>query len=276
MIAMAVLRHAPVLALLGACGPAAGGAAVDGAPWPSDAVSRYAEARCGAMFRCACESTGFVDDAMCRAEIHARWDDDATALHDADVRFDAACFDRVLAYWASDAACGDPADAPGVPYCVLATGTAAGDEPCASLGGHAFTASSCPASQACLADGDGGHCGTRGTPAVRGVDEPCDGVAAVCEEGSFCDLAAGRCALRRGLDDDCSGAAPCDLALWCDDTAGICRTRADAGQACPTGAAWDSRPCAPDTVASPPASFTRYCVDGSCSGRVPAACGPWP
>lgn len=268
------LARAWVIAVLGGCGPARdddGGSAT----WPLDAVDRYAEARCDAMFRCPCATTGFVDVAMCRAEIHARWDDDAAALRDAAVEFDPACFERVLGYWASAAPCDDPAAAVPVPYCVLATGMAGGDEPCASIAGRAFAASSCPASQVCLADGGDGHCGTRATPSIRGLGEPCDGAAATCAEGLFCEAAAGTCAARAGLDAACSDAQPCELALWCDDTAGTCRVRAEAGEPCPAGAAWDTRPCAPDTVASPPASFTAYCIDGTCSGRVPGACGPW-
>ena len=258
------------VALLAACAPHD----ADAPSVPDDLVDRYAAARCGAMFRCDCDPAGWIDLAMCTSAMHAQYDARVAALREHGGGYDAACLAAVVEYWDSPDACADPIDAPGVPYCALVQGEQGVGEACASMSTTSFSASSCAA---------GLHCrgGETCEPPAPGIElaqgEPCIGAAYPCTDGSYCDAATDRCALRLGAGEACDAAAACDAQTWCagleaPETAGTCTPRGDPGEACTGAPSWDARACAPE--ADDP-TIAHYCVGMICSDRVPAACGPW-
>lgn len=240
---------------------------------PDDLVAQYAEARCGAMVRCDCDPSGFVDLAMCTAAMHAQYDDRVAALREQDAAYDPRCLAAVIDYWRSPEACGDPIDAAGVPYCSLVLGDRTQGEPCASMATNSFSASSCAEGLYCRG---GESCDTPGPGIELAIGEPCVDVGFACIDGSYCDAATGVCAPRLGVGEACDTAAACDAQTWCAglevDHAGTCSVRGAPGDACDGAASWDGRACAAD-VDDP--TIDHYCVDGTCSDRVPAACGPW-
>lgn len=259
-----------LVAALAGCGPQGGEAPP---AIPEDLVAQYAEARCTAMFRCACAPAGWIDVAMCTAQIHAQYDARAEALRATEAAMDAACLADVLAYWRSDAACGDPREAAGVPYCALVRGTGALGEPCASMTTHSFAASSCDDGLYCR---DGEICDDPPVAIELALGESCGEGSFACAEGLYCDGATGACATRLGIGGVCDAAAACDADAWCvgfdDENAGVCEARRGEGEAC-EATSWDPRPCMPEVGET--RSYAHYCVDQTCTGAVPAACGPW-
>ncbi len=256
--------------LLGAlgCGP---GEVAPPPQLPQDLLARYAAARCGALARCGCEPAGFVDAAMCTAQLHAQYDERVAALRDAEVVFEPDCFEDVIAYFESDQACADPREAAPVPYCSVARGEGEPGDPCSSLSLHALSASSCAGPSICAA---GERCAQPSTPVAIGRGQPCAAQPWACDDGLWCDTISDACRERVAPGSPCDTAAACDASGWCAPELGTCAPRVAEGAACDSNVAWDPGPCAPDE-AEPPRSFTRWCVDGRCSGRVPAACGPW-
>jgi hypothetical protein len=234
---------------------------------PEDFVDRYAAARCGAATRCACDPSGWVDEAMCTAAMHMQFDDRVAALRDDGVRLDAVCLDALIEFWGSAAAC-DPGAR--VPYCALVRGEAELDEPCASLSSHGFSASSCVDGLFCSA---GEACSEPPVEVELQLGASCIDAQYACVDGTFCDDAGGVCATKRGEGNECRIAAACDDTTWCagldGETPGTCTARAGEGEACASTSAWDARPCQQVDGAS------RYCVDGTCTLAVAAACGPW-
>lgn len=263
------IGRALAAALLAGCGPAA-----DDAPsFPDDLVAQYAQARCGAMFRCGCAPSGWIDVAMCTAQMHAQYDARAEALAMTGVGVDAACLADVLAFWRSDAACDDPRVASPVPYCALVGGQGELDEPCASMTTYSFAASSCGSGLHCR---DGSVCDDPPVGIELAAGQACLAAAFACADGLYCDEGTGVCAPRLAAGAACAQAAACDETSWCAGievaTPGVCETRAGQGEAC-TGTSWDPRPCAPEIEGG--RSFAHHCVDGVCTGAVPAACGTW-
>ncbi|MBX7078906.1 MAG: hypothetical protein K1X88_06935 [Nannocystaceae bacterium] len=251
-----------------ACGP---GEVAPPPELPQDFLARYAAARCEALVRCDCEPAGFVDAAMCTATLHAQYDERVAALRDAGVVFDPACFADVIAYFESDEACADPQQAAPLPYCSVARGDGEAGDACSSLSLHALSASSCAEPTICAG---GERCAEPTTPVAIGLGQPCAQQPWACAEGLWCDAGSDTCRERVAPGSQCDAPAACDASGWCAPEGGTCVARVGAGAACESSVAWDPGPCAPDDTQLP-RSFTRWCVDGRCSGRVPAACGPW-
>ncbi len=242
---------------------------------PADLIARHTAARCDAAMRCECRPPGWIDREMCVAEIHARLEARLDALRSTDARLDSDCLDSVLAWWRSSDACADPSTVASVPYCAVASGEQAEGERCASLTTHAFSASSCADGLYC---GAGDVCSVAPTVIELAAGEPCVDAPYACVDGTWCDGDTGRCAPRSSARAPCTATQACDAQTWCagldGDTPGVCTPRGGTGADCTGATQWDPRPCAPEQIGE--RSFTRWCVDDRCTGRVPAACGPWP
>lgn len=243
---------------------------------PDDLVDRYAAARCGAMFRCNCDPAGWIDLAMCTAAMHARYDAKLLSLREHGGEYDAGCLAAVIEYWSSPDACGDPIDTPGVPYCALVIGDQPEHAPCGSMTTTSFSASSCAAGLYCRG---GETCEASATlPSIElGLGERCSEAEYACVDGTYCDPGTERCTSPQGAGAACDLPPACDDETWCagleaPDVAGTCTPRGAPGDACASAVAWDTRPCALE--AGDPA-ILHYCVEMTCTERVPAACGPW-
>lgn len=251
------------LVLHGACSPSG----VTPTEIPVDLVDLYAAARCGAVTRCACEPSGWVDAQMCTAAMHSQLDDRATTLREHDATFDAGCFDELLAFWESPEACDATAS---VPYCAIVHGEGAVGESCASLATQGFSASSCSSGTFCAAEGT---CSEAPTPIELHLGEPCIDAQYACVDGTYCDTDTGVCATRIAAGSQCFQIQACSEDTWCahyePDGPGTCEPRAEQGEVCGSTSAWDARACLPVDGAS------RWCVDGTCTFAVAAACGPW-
>lgn len=243
-----------------ACGPESGDAHP---PIPLDAVDRYLEVRCDAMFRCPCEATGHVDRAMCSAAGHDLFDTRFAALREHDAVFDRDCFAAVLEWWRSASPCAPAARGP---YCVLARGDGEIGDPCATVVARSFTASTCRDDLQCRA----GSCAARIDPTELGEGASCRDRAptAVCAAGLSCNATTGSCTPVAGPGDPCGQSDACDDDSWCEP-AGTCAVRAAIGEPC-SSTPWDPHPCARASDGA-----TSYCVDGRCLAPVPDACGPW-
>lgn len=234
---------------------------------PADFVERYAAARCAAPTRCACDPSGWVDTSMCVDAMHALLDDRVEALREQDVRFDTGCYDELLAFWESDAACDAGASAP---YCALVRGDGDLGAPCASVATHGFSASSCSEGLFCGADA---RCSEPAPPIELHLGEACLEAQYACVDGTFCDTDTGVCATRIEPGQQCFHPTSCIDAAWCADYGpdgpGTCEAKVGEGEACDSTSAWDARPCLPEGGES------RYCTGGTCTSAVPSACGPW-
>jgi hypothetical protein len=232
--------------------------------FPDDFVAQYAAARCGAVPRCACDPAGHVDEAMCTGAMHSALDDVVVALAELDPVYDLECLDALLTFWGSADACSSNVR---VPYCRLAEREGGVGDPCVSIATHGFYVSTCT---------DGLVCDDRvcvgSEPSIElQAGEPCHRHGVYCTSGTFCD--AGICTATRAVGSECAVPQACDDASWCavpdDSEVGTCTARAGEGEACDSDSAWDARACLPSDGAS------RWCVSGTCTFAVAAACGPW-
>lgn len=234
---------------------------------PEDFVDRYAAARCGAVTRCTCEPVGWIDEGMCIEAMHAQLDETVARLREQDVAFDAECFADLVAFWDAEDACDATA---AVPYCAIVHGDGVVGDPCASSSTHGFSASSCA---------EGTYCGAEATCSEAGpsielqLGEPCLHAQYACVDETYCDGESGTCVTRIPAGEQCVEVHACAASTWCADYGpdgpGTCAPRVGEGEACDSTSAWDARPCLPTDGES------RYCVDGTCTFAVAAACGPW-
>lgn len=256
-----VIALGVVTALGAACGPAID----EGDRFPDDFVAQYAEARCGAVSQCACEPLGWIDDAMCTGAMHSALDDRVDVLAELAPTYDLECLDALLAFWRSPDAC--DADVR-VPYCRLAAHDGAVGDACVSIATHGFFVSTC--ADGLLCDGDG-VCAEPAPAIELQAGETCTGHGVYCTPGTFCD--GGVCTEALAAGSACAVPQACDDASWCavpdDAETGTCLARAGEGESCASQSAWDARACAPVDGSN------RWCVAGTCTFAVAAACGPW-
>lgn len=252
-----------LLAAAGACSPSA----LESTEIPEGLVDRYAAARCGAVTRCACEPSGWVDATMCTDSMHAQLDERVTALREHEVMYDADCFADLVGFWDSPRACDATA---AVPYCTIVHGEGEIGGSCASLATHGFSASSCASASFCDAEG---ICSEAPPQIELGLGEPCVEAQYACVDGTYCDTDTGVCATRIAAGSQCFQLQACTEDTWCadyePDGPGTCEPRAEQGEACGSTSAWDARACLGVDGAS------RWCVAGTCTFAVAAACGPW-
>jgi hypothetical protein len=249
------------VAVLVACGPAAGGP-VDGggsgeggsdeSPAPDvDDLARLATAMCERQAACECVVTDpWLDLAECEGVHHEglrRLTENAEAAD--DYAFDAACLRELADCW-EQLECGESYDAVCAPDCAvhrLNLGTGDECEPEPHQFGPSGFVQECAEDLACLSGHGYAVCDT---PAPLQVGESCQDGALhrSCAPDLYCadvDGESYECQARVGEGGVCDSFPSCEIGLRCDE-GGRCRPKIEVGGACE-----DTADCSADLTCHP-------------------------
>lgn len=228
------------------------------------AIEALVEARCGAYEACACPtSLGEVPPWSCEGDLRGWLEDGLAMAQGAGLRFDAECFDQLVAFY-TDQGCVSQAEwTQGLDHlaslriCVPFVGDLAEGEECTLSSSPRFE--SCGAGLSCVSVVEAGEV------LLRCVDpsdlgEPCSGS---CLPGLACDHGDTETCVSLPLaGEPClAGSDRCGTETTCDAGTGLCVAKNPEGVACST--------------ATPESCASGHCLpEGTCSGPLPAVCLP--
>jgi len=232
----------------------------------------YAEARCAALFSCACPIMPFADQTECENSMANQFVGAQNLFAMSTTDFE--CFAAIQAFYEASA-CETTLEIALMelaPACDPFTDDGALDEPCVRIGSTAVHAHSCGDGLTCAVTIDGARCRPIGDNShVLAAGETCvgeAGIAGPCESGTFCDAAQSQtCTLRLPVGGPCSSHGQC-ITGYCDSGSdpAVCAEKLPAGARCTTTTACASPLCDEGACERP------LCAEGQCQQGVPQVC----